>query len=263
MGGDGAEEEEGFGERERGEVQKKPFSSLSLSLRPRSLDPSSSTYASPPQQQQTTSTVLVLNSPFWRFPASFVPLKCRTKFFSFHHFSLVFDEEKRQSSSVSLFSLFSLFSLSSFSLESMTRHEYALEIRRHWAEELLSGRKTVELRRYSLPEAVGKSHFAPFFFFFASRLFSHLVSFVLHFKTFRRPTSRVQPRLAPRHRRPRRPSSPRGHDRPLERSRKGRNRRMGAVRKRKGKSLPERGRGRGRQRRALGRHRFLVELRPR
>ena len=109
MGGDGAEEEEGFGERERGEVQKKPFSSLSLSLRPRSLAPSSSTYASPPQQQQTTSTVLVLNSPFWRFPASFVPLKCRTKFFSFHHFSLVFDEEKRQSSSVSLFSLFSLF----------------------------------------------------------------------------------------------------------------------------------------------------------
>ena len=34
------------------------------------------------------------------------------------------------------------------------QREYAMEIRRHWAE-LLSGRKTIELRGYPLPEQVG------------------------------------------------------------------------------------------------------------
>ena len=47
----------------------------------------------------------------------------------------------------------------------MTRREFALEIRKHWAEELLSGRKKVELRGYPLPEAVGESMIEMLFFF--------------------------------------------------------------------------------------------------
>lgn len=57
----------------------------------------------------------------------------------------------------------------------MTRREYALEIRRHWAEELLSGRKKVELRGYPLPEAVGE--IAIEFFFSQLSLLSSLSPF--------------------------------------------------------------------------------------
>ena len=157
-------------------------------------------------------------------------------FFSFFFFPR-FRRKKtnnRDRPNVSLFSFFP-------SLESMTRREYALEIQRHWAEELLSGRKTVELRGYPLPEAVGKSgpgnlEFSSFFFLrlpFSSLSLSssHLFLSSLLFKSppFGNRLQRIQPSLAPRHRRPRRPSSPRGRDRPSQRPREGRDRRMGEV----------------------------------
>lgn len=78
-------------------------------------------------------------------------------FFFFHHFVFLVFNEKETDPPSNVSSLSSLSSLClSFSLfQSMSQH-YGLEIRKCWADELLSGRKTIELRGYPLPGQVGK-----------------------------------------------------------------------------------------------------------